>query len=317
MQDEFRTGDGLRRVCAEAFNNRSVTCDARGVALVHLALILPLLLLFAIGLMDFARLMAVQAIVNKGAENAASLASKLPNLDIDYRGMDTNSQEYLDYVAARDAVLRSAVEFPLATLVDDYNVASSMKLVDFRMVDQGLNIGAGSPPELIFGAAMIRPGERAEREASSGNWVNHDGFPPTGSGQAPPQNQEMLQKRFPIEVYVEADVQMLLPGLDQIRVRGIARSYHEITPQGPLPVSAVSTSGGPTTTSTSSTTTTTTTTTASTTTTTTAWGCVVNWGYCIVQTVTTFLPGDAKCPVNVTGPGGQCLCDSCPGTAHH
>lgn len=313
MRDEFRTGDGLRRVCAEAFNNRSVTCDARGVALVHLALILPLLLLFAIGLMDFARLMAVQAIVNKGAENAASLASKLPNLDIDYRGMDTNSQEYLDYVAARTQILNEAVEFPLATLLDDYNVASAMKLVDFRMVDQGLNIGAGSPPELIFGAAMIRPGERAEREASSGDWVNHDGFPPTGSGQAPPQNQEMLQKRFPIEVYVEADVQMLLPGLDQIRVRGVARSYHEVTPKGPLPVSAGGTGGGPPTSSSTSSTTTTTTTTATTTTTTTAWSCVISGAKCMTEALGSFV---GQCPVNVADASGFCLCPNCPGTTN-
>ncbi|MCB0344228.1 MAG: pilus assembly protein [Bdellovibrionales bacterium] len=313
MRDKSKTCGWLRRVdCCNAIHH-TVSIDARGVALVHLALILPLLLMFAIGLMDFARLMAVQAIVNKGAENAADLAAKLPNLNIDYRGMDPSSEEYAEYVAARNQILSRAVEFPLATLVDNYDVASAMKLVDFRMVDQGLNVGAGTPPELIYGAAMIRPGERAELEANSGNWVNHNGFPPDVTGQAPPQNQEMLQKRFPIEVYVEADVQMLLPGFDKIRVRGVARSYHEVTPQGPLPVSAGGTGGGPPSSSTSTTTTTTTTTTATTTTTTTAWGCVVNWANCVNQTIP---PGPyGRCPINIPDGLGFCLCDLCPGTS--
>lgn len=306
---------GCNARCKASERHAGVLNCARGVALVHLALILPLLLLFAIGLMDFARMMAVQAIVNKGAENAANLAAKLPNLNIDYRGLDTNDPAYLDYVAAREQVLARAAEFPLATLVTDHTAPSAMQLVPFRMVDQGLNIGAGTPPERIFGAAMIRPGERAEREPNSGDWVNHSGFPPAAGGQAPPQNQEMLQKRFPIEVYVEADVQMMLPMLDQIRVRGIARSYHEITPQGPLPLSAGGTGGGGgSTTSTTITTSTTTTTTSTSTTTSTTWGCTVNWSLCVSQTP-PFGGGVGLCPEFSANPG-NCPCVACPGTAH-
>jgi hypothetical protein len=217
------------------FSRRSVR--ERGATLLEFAIVFPTLFVLLIAIIDFSRLLLVGAILSKGAENGLNLAKKLPYLETDFRNKLPTDPDYQNFLNARRRVLFEAKRLPLSVIATDWNSAASggVKLLPFKMVDTGVDVGLGNPaPDLTYGAALIRPGEQVtfEHNASS-HTVNHKTLPPIPD--PPSQSVENLVTGHPITVELRAQVDMWLPFLGTLIARGSASGYREVIPRGPLP----------------------------------------------------------------------------------
>lgn len=281
-------------------SNRGIYAE-QGVTMVEFALVLPLLMIFTIGLIDLSRVYALKAILNKGAEEGLNIALKIPNLDEDIQNLDPGSVEYQRYLQARNVVIARATSLPLGTLFTDSNTPSMAQLTDFVYRDPN-----PTGPDIIRSsrAAIIRPGERIEIGVfNSGKWSYHKTLP--GTGTPPPQSPDLLLKSHPMIVELRATIRPMTPFIGELNVRSRAMGYREEIPKGPLNVEFGLLDPTTTTSSTSSTTSTTTTTLPA------PAGnitCDPNWSGCAALT------GNFECPdLNAPPPPppGFCPCRRC------
>jgi hypothetical protein len=290
------------------------TLTERGSTMMQFALVIPLLMMLVLAIVDISRLFAVEAMLNKGAEEGLNLAMKIPNLDVDLRGRAPDDWDYINFSEARRRVLQAATRVPLATVAADYSdPAAPVKLVGFRYEDTLLNLGGSPPPQIERGAAFLRPGDRTYDLSLSSykDYVKQEARADI-AGNPPPQDTDTLLRYYPIQVDVCANVDLFFPGFGTKTVCGRALGYREPgIPRGPLP------STDPMAPVTSSTTTSTTTTTTYSTTTTTVLcnptnalrltGCPLS-GRCIDPST----PGPGPCGCKAPGacggsPSGQLL----------
>jgi hypothetical protein len=206
--------------------------DSRGVSLIQFVFVFPVLFVVVVGIIDFSRFLAVQAVLQKGAESGANYATKIPNLDINIDGLQATDDDYKIYDLVRKRVLKEAVRTPLSTLVGDIGAGNtSAKLVPFQYDDAQIVSGTPAPTPFDWGAAVLRPGDRVKD--ANGNWVAHNTVPPDAGGH-PPRTPEESMKTEPIVVIMQADVKMFLPFLGTIRATGQATAYRETIPRGPV-----------------------------------------------------------------------------------
>ncbi len=113
------------------------TSTERGVALLELALTLPLVLFIVLSFLDLARCLAVKHVLSKGAHNGLSLAVTVAGID----GDPTSSA----FITAQTAVINEATEFPTSTLVSTSSTSGAA----------------------LLSAELIRPGESGHPTAPS------------------------------------------------------------------------------------------------------------------------------------------------------
>lgn len=216
----------------------------RGASIVQFCLVVPILMLITIAIVDLCRLLTIETILNKGAEDGLNLATKLSNIDNDITGMQPSDADYLFYNEARRRVILQATRIALTTFLTDENTPSAAKLLPMTVVDEQLDTSLVAAPVWTRGAALLRPGERAWAgdplavgDLTKGQWVQHSKV--AYSSPPPPQRTEMLLKYQPLQVEIRAEVQMLLPYLGKKVVRGSALGYREPnipkSPLAPLP----------------------------------------------------------------------------------
>lgn len=234
-----------RRHLQEYLRLRRKADDSAGASLLQFALVFPILMLFAVGFIDLARVLAIRGVLTKGAQDGLAVAMTVPNLDVDIKDLPTSDVEYSRYLEARRRVIAAATGLPLGTLLTNSGTPSSARLLSFTYADPN---SAGPPSMTVFDGAMLRPGERVQITGSTPpRYVGHGTVIPDPSGNPPPQPQAMLMAREPILVELHAEVDFFLPFFDNIVVSGSASGFREKIPRGPfLDVTGVEPSETPT-----------------------------------------------------------------------
>ncbi len=187
--------------------------DQDGATIWEFALVLPLLILFTLGLMDFSRYLTARAILNSSANRAVSLAAVVEDLDTDCRFLPDGDQSACGSrrESAITSVLTTARQMPLRTMIGDKAANSSMYFVG----------GDDTVPavELMLGASDIRAyykkGDTADPKYS------FDAELPNG-----PSLTAELRER-PIEVTLRAEVRPYLWFLGPLQVSGFASGFRE------------------------------------------------------------------------------------------
>jgi hypothetical protein len=202
--------------------------------MLEFALVLPLLMLLVVGLMDLGRFFAVRTLLDTGAARGLNEAQKVPNFDTDTRNLSPTSVEYRRFVIARDMAAKAAEALPLSTLLTDPSTPSDSELSKVTTTDNGLALGpGGSPPSVVSGAAVLRPGECADIDGF-GRTCNRDWLNIPDSDPGPALNVPLgtLLENHPVKVLLRAKLAPFLPFLGPIQIEGSAMGFREQLPPG-------------------------------------------------------------------------------------
>ena len=241
--------------------------EQRGATLLETTLLLVIVFSITLAIIDFARVLMLEAILNKAAEEGLNVATTISNFDYDIRDLSLTDSRYYDFYEARRRVLEAATKLPLETFFTDPNTPSDVQLVSFEHQDNELNKkNGGTPaaqiPVITRAAAVMRPSEVAyEEDRDAMNNVtgttpipndahrppSFGSYPAAGSTDLPPQPMTALLGRSPIEVELRAFMKPFCPALlcpwmarenGGKMIKGIAMGYRENSiPRGPLPAS--------------------------------------------------------------------------------
>jgi hypothetical protein len=213
--------------------------NERGVEMVELALIMPVLILMCFGVVDLLRISYFESMLQRAAADIAIAARSAPNLDYDLKDFaTTNSGEFSDFQVARARAIEAG-RIAMSQSFTDPAVPSDARLIATSQVDNSLNDYVGAaPPPFLSSAVILRPGEEArfnyvdDNGVAKSDLVKHPLIPSDGGpsvpGRVPPQRMEKLLDLAPIHVEVRAQVQPLLGVILGTRVlRGVATTYRE------------------------------------------------------------------------------------------
>ena len=84
-----------------------------GASMVEMAILLIVVFSITLAIVDVARVLMLEAILNKGAEEGLNVATKISNFDYDIRDLSLNDSRYYDFYEARRRVLEAATKLPL------------------------------------------------------------------------------------------------------------------------------------------------------------------------------------------------------------
>ena len=209
-------------------------CPERGVEMVEVALILPVLMLICFGVVDLLRISYCESLLQRVATDIAVKARTAPNLDYDLRDFNSSSGEFSDFTVARAKAINDGLQSAKQSFSDP-GVQSDAQLIATSQLDNSLNNYAGTPPAPVISSAVIlRPGEEAtfnyidDYGTPVTDVVRHPIIPADASGKVPPQRMDALLDLAPIHVEVRAEVQPILWAILGTRiVRGTATTYRE------------------------------------------------------------------------------------------
>lgn len=240
-------------------------------------LLIGLVFSITLAIVDIARVLMLEAILNKAAEDGLSVATKISNFDYDVRDLSINDSRYYDFYEARRRVLEAATKLPLETFFTDPNTPSDVQLVSFEHRDDELNgNNGGTPvaqrPVIIRPAAVMRPAEisyRQDRDTANNviatTVIQNQRKAPAPGNVLPAQTMSRIIQQAPIQVELQAFVrpfcpQLLCPWMFRSAqgklIRGVAIGYRENSiPKGPLPAAPADQLAGYATATTSTTTT--------------------------------------------------------------
>jgi len=224
--------------------------------MVEAALLLVVIFSITLAVVDFARILMFEAILNKAAEEGLNVATTISNYDMDVRELNVDDSRYYDFYEARRRVLEAATRLPLGTFFTDPSTPSSAQLYMFDSQDNqlGENTPTGTPPAssipvISRAAAVIRPAEYVLREnrdalnnVVSTDLVANQLRAPAAGNTLPPQKMNDMLRASPIQVELHAKITAFCPHLlcpwmsPSTIVRGVAIGYRENgIPRGPLP----------------------------------------------------------------------------------
>ena len=225
--------------------------------MLEMTLLLAVVFSITLAIIDFARVLMLEAILNKAAEEGLNVATTISNFDYDIRDLSLTDSRYYDFYEARRRVLEAATKLPLETFFSDPNTPSDAQLVSFEHRDTELNGNNGGTPAaevpvITRAVGVIRPAEIVYQEDrdSSNNVVGttvvaNDRRPPAPGNILPPQKMPRILKSSPIEVQLRAFVKPYCPALlcpwmarenGGIMIKGIAIGYRENSiPRARLP----------------------------------------------------------------------------------
>lgn len=226
---------------------KNVALNEKGSQLVEQAIVFPLFLLLIVGFFDVSRFLTTETLLTKGAYDAAMLASRLPNIDTDLRGLDPDSNEYKRFSISRRMIIEEARKLPIATIVGEAGSVDPVRLLNFRMTDQ-----ASAEQTGVYDAAVIRPSECAMIEDGSNRSLNpadcdspacndndptclkHPTVPPQSTGLAYDTNQKKLMENELMMVVLKSEVEMMLPGLGSMQAQGVGVARRQALPFSPF-----------------------------------------------------------------------------------
>lgn len=227
-----------------------------GIAMVEFALIVGVFLSFILGIVDFSRYYAVQALLTKGAQNGLILAKTLPDFAIDVDTLAAGDPQRDKFLAARQKIDDAAAAIAIGTMATRSNNDSAVKLVG----------GWNTYSDKFYETLILRPGDSMlfdkdeNGQVSSGDkWIDHpticSGYSPTcgvtqtqninsgvnsyvasSSPRGTKDSIGALFAREPIVVEIHAKVRMIFPGFGTKDVVGRAVGYREIYVSDEMPL---------------------------------------------------------------------------------
>jgi hypothetical protein len=205
-----------------------------GVTIVESALLIGLVFTFTLNLVDIARFIMLEAILNKAADDGLNVATKISNFDYDVRDLD---------ISDRRRVLEAATRFPLETFFTPPGTPSDAELIAFEHIDRELAGAGNNPPSITRAALVVRPGEVAYQQGDPSKFVTNAMRAPDPDNKlpAPPWSMRNSLRSNPIHVEIRAKVKPLCPrilcpwfGTERI-MSGRALGWRENSiPRGPL-----------------------------------------------------------------------------------
>lgn len=222
--------------------SRKKLSSGRGGVIHEYVLVIPVLLVFVIGIIDVARAIATLLVLQYGANEGVSLAAKLQGLQNDYYDYvnkaasdDLTPDEEgkaLDYYESLQQVVAAAIRLPSSTM------CGTSRLRGFNYTGWD-NDGPTTDIDPPLKAAFIRPGDpdlakipfASESPGNYGYATDWDGPQLNFANQRAPQ----LMRDYPLVVYLECDFKWFLPFVkDTVLVaRGVA--YRELVWDGAVP----------------------------------------------------------------------------------
>lgn len=218
--------------------------DERGATMLESALLIGIVFIFTLSIVDIARFIMLEAILNKGAEEGLNVATKISNFDYDVRDLSVTDSRYYDFYEARRRVLEAATRLPLQTFFTRPGVPSDAELIEYEHTDREVNGAAAAPPSIVRAAAVIRPGEYVTQTDDVSRYLTNVKKPALPGELLPPRPWSMPSglRNSPIQVELRARIrplcpQSLCPWFAQVReIRGVALGWRENSiPRGPLP----------------------------------------------------------------------------------
>jgi Flp pilus assembly protein TadG len=209
--------------------------NERGVEVIEVALIIPVLILICFGVVDLLRISYFESMLQRAASDIAVNARSAPNLDYELRDFDLNSGEYYDFVEARNRAVAAGLSIADSAFSAP-GTPSDAQLVATQQVDTSLGnytLTASLTPS-DSRAVILRPGEQAtfsyvdDSGTTVPEVVTHPVIKPDINGNLPPQRMNAMLELAPIHVEVRAVVRPLLYfALGTRVVRGVATTYRE------------------------------------------------------------------------------------------
>lgn len=142
--------------------------------MLEFALLISIVFVVTLTIVDIARFMMLEAILNRGAEEGLNVATKISNYDLDIRDLSVTDSRYYDFYEARRRVLDAATRVPLETFFTGPAEPSSAQLIEFEQRDEELQgVTAGTEPRVVKAAAVVRPGEIAYRTDDPAQFVTN------------------------------------------------------------------------------------------------------------------------------------------------
>lgn len=266
-----------------AFSLRSGAFSAAsktGTSSLQLALILPIFLLFLMGLVDIARYYWIKHSLNTAAELGVKMAIYRDELGIDLRGRSPDDLLFRTYQRARKEVLDAAIKRSLnSSLLSLPGTASMSDLLIMAQDDSALSGYLHALPLSESAAALVRPGEKAWVKLASGQWEEIISTDPILQMTKQANYADALKER-PLLVELRAQMKPILVPFFDITVSGRASGRKRFTTPESLQLESALAKEGISTTSTTTTTSTSVTTSSATTTT---IQCVKSWEQRIID----------------------------------
>jgi hypothetical protein len=209
---------------------------------------------FLFGIFEVSRVLAVRALIIKGAQDAAVLAAQLPDIDLNYPVTEAGnptltSPLYQRYFLARQRVIDEAVRSPLSVFVATPAACPGSFPCEARPVGQRLQtlntfdipvpaaLGGGL---VAMDAILLRPDQTDvaigyPRRDNAGAVVEVVRYPPAFNiGAGPTGNLQRRFRDFPLVVEVHADVEPLISFIGPIHLVARATSFREPPPESSL-----------------------------------------------------------------------------------
>ncbi len=225
----------------------------RGATILEFVLAFPIFLFIILGIVDLSRYFAAVAVLNAGAHEGLMVATKIPNLDLDTREVDANSEDYKRFTLARDFVTSAAVTIPFGSIIGEAGSNDPIRLNEQEMTDELVGGTAALVP--AQGVAVLRPGECAvsmngTKLTCNNETLNPNDYPtpaptpttppaaaaptPISTPAKPITPPQTLMRSHPIKIVLTADVQSYLPFFSGYTAVGSANGYREKDiPEGP------------------------------------------------------------------------------------
>ena len=212
---------------------RNFRCDQNAATMIELAMVISLFLITILFFTDCARFFMTRALLIRGSQEAADLASRIPDFDIDTIKFTQTSAESQRFRDARNIVANAAYTASSVGSVIASSAANSwIHLRSYSAYDQYSNVEATNQP---FDVLILRPGESASVVTPAGApaWVHNPlrcaAAHQTGgcSPRDPNDSMDSMMRTLPIMVQMQASVRTITPFVGPWTAQATTLSWRE------------------------------------------------------------------------------------------
>lgn len=207
-----------------------------GVTMVHFAIVVPLLFLFALVIIDFSYTLTVESLLDEAVHRTVTQAVTVSNLDIDPTNKDLTDPEFRRFVQGRIQAIDLGTRFLDSTrmVYTKNNPPASTDATRLLEISYSETRTTGTPPDIKEGIMILLPGECARVTETGETVCNRETLGSSNTDPAPQQPPAFLMETHPIKAFAIVNVDTYTPFLDGRKIRVQAYAYREPIPQGPF-----------------------------------------------------------------------------------
>lgn len=220
---------------------RAFGSDA-GVTMIETAMILGILLTTVVFIIEYSQSMFTRSMLEEAAYRVGKLASVVPNLELDYRNM--NSQDLKSAARFRRAVhsRRIAIEDGEDLLMRVFESSIENDRIPFlNYLTQIFTTRDGLTQTIVTPIAVLLPGECATR-ADGGSVCNARPYGGSDTGTAPDGTTselptaplDLLTSEFPVRIVMDARLESMVGIMPSQDFQVQNYIYREPIPEGPF-----------------------------------------------------------------------------------